>query len=279
MSPIAETTIAFVGAGAMGEAMIAGLLDRQMISQERVMASDPRVELGQELAKRYGIRPSVSNLEAAEFGQILIFAVKPQILSSVMKDLKGKLRPDQLVMSIVAGASSHSLSGGLAHDAIVRIMPNTPAQIGHGISVWTVTSAVTEQQRTQAKAILSALGSEIFVDDEEQVDMATAISGTGPAYFFLVMEALIDAGVHLGFSRRIANELVIETMLGSVLFAKQSMEHPAQLRNLVTSPAGTSAEAIYQLEKGGLRTVLSKAVYAAYQRTKVLGEIKKDEEE
>jgi pyrroline-5-carboxylate reductase len=279
MSPIAETTIAFIGAGAMGEAMIAGLLDRKMISQERVMASDPRVERGEELAKRYCIKPSVSNLQAVEFAQILIFAVKPQILSSVMKDLKGKLRPDQLVMSIVAGASSHSLSKGLEHDSIVRVMPNTPAQIGHGISVWTVTPAVTEQQRTQAKAILSALGSEIFVDDEEQVDMATAISGTGPAYFFLVMEALIDAGVHLGFSRRIANELVIETMLGSVLFAKQSMEHPAQLRNLVTSPAGTSAEALYQLEKGGLRTVLSKAVYAAYQRTKALGDLKKDEED
>lgn len=279
MSPITNSTISFVGAGAMAEAMIAGLLEKQLITPDRVMASNPRLKRGEELNERYGIKHTTGNREAAAFGEIVVLAVKPQVLPTVLLELEGRLRSDQLVMSIIAGSPTSMIADGLRHSAIVRVMPNTPAQIGHGISVWYVTPSVSESQRLQAKAMLSALGAEIFVEEEKFVDMATAVSGTGPTYFFLVMEALIDAGVHLGFPRRIANELVIETMLGSVLFAKQSMEHPAQLRNMVTSPAGTSAEALYQLEKGGLRTVLSKAVYAAYQRTIALGTMRKKEED
>jgi pyrroline-5-carboxylate reductase len=150
-------------------------------------------------------------------------------------------------------------------------MPNTPAQIGEGITVWTATPEVPETERKQAKALLGALGEELFMEDEKFLDMATALSGTGPAYVFLFMEALIDAGVHMGFSRWDAERLVLQTVRGSVDYAKQSGKHPAELRNQVTSPGGTSAEAIYQLEKGGLRTVLSRAVYAAYRRSVELG--------
>jgi len=173
----------------------------------------------------------------------------------------------------VAGARIETINQELRHPAIVRVMPNTPAQIGEGMSVWTATPEVTEEQHAQAQAILQALGQEICVEDEDALDMATAVSGTGPTYVFLVMEALVEAAVHLGFSRRVARKLVIQTMLGSALFAGESGKHLAELRNMVTSPGGTSAEAIYQLEKGALRTIISKAVWAAYQKSRLLGEM------
>jgi len=153
----------------------------------------------------------------------------------------------------------------------VRAMPNTPAQIGEGMTAWTATPQVNEAQLAQVRAMLGALGKEMYVETERMIDMATALSATGPTYIFLVMEALVDAGVHMGFSRHVAQELVLQTMLGSVLFAQESRKHPAELRNMVTSPGGTSAAAIYQMEKGGLRTVLSKAVWAAFQRAVALG--------
>ncbi len=165
------------------------------------------------------------------------------------------------------------LKKGLGIAKIVRAMPNTPGQVGKGMTVWTATREVDELGRRQAQAVLSALGKEIYVADEGDLDRATALSGTGPAYIFLFMEALIDAGVHLGFSRRIAQELVYQTMEGAVAIARETGVHPVELRNRVTSPGGTSAEALYQFEKGGLRTVVSKGVWAAYQRSVALGEL------
>ena len=150
-------------------------------------------------------------------------------------------------------------------------MPNTPAQLGRGMTVWYATPEVTESQREQARELLTSLGMQLEVDDEKLVAMATAVSGTGPTYVFLVMEALIDAAVHLGFPRHMAHDLVIETLEGSTLFAKSSGMHPAQLRNMVTSPGGTSAAALHELESGRLRTVLSEAVWAAFRRTEELG--------
>ena len=165
-----------------------------------------------------------------------------------------------------------TISKGLGHEVVVRVMPNTPAQIGEGMSVWTATHGVSHAQLDQARTILQALGKERYMNDEKFLDMATAVSGTGPTYVFLVMEAMIDAAVHLGFPRHIAYELVTETMRGSINFAMKSTKHPAELRNMVTSPGGTSAAALYQLEKGSLRTVLSKAIMAAYEQSKSLGE-------
>jgi pyrroline-5-carboxylate reductase len=188
----------------------------------------------------------------------------------VMRQLSGSLLPEQVVVSVIAGAPIDVLVHGLNHEAVVRVMPNTPAQVGQGMSVWSTTAGVTDTQRLRVQAVLSALGEELWVEEEKYVDMATALSGTGPTYVFLMMEALIDAGVHMGFPRRIAEQIVLQTVSGSVAFARDSGKHMAELRNMVTSPGGTSAEAIYQMEKGGLRTVLSRAVYAAYQRTQVL---------
>jgi pyrroline-5-carboxylate reductase len=265
-------SIAFIGGGVMAEAMIGGLLEGKLVTPEHVVAGEPHERRRAELEARHHIRTTVDNREAVRAAETVIFAIKPQMLTRVMPELKGSLRDGQLVISIIAGGRIATLSEGLNHKAIVRSMPNTPAQIGKGLTVWTCTSVVSEFQRKQAAVIFRALGKEVYVDDEKYLDMATAVSGTGPTYTFLVLEALIDAAVHLGFSRDVAHDIVIETMLGTILFAQKSGKHPAELRNMVTSPGGTSAEAIYQMEKGALRTVLSKAVWAAYQKSRLLGE-------
>ncbi|MGH2450129.1 MAG: pyrroline-5-carboxylate reductase [Candidatus Limnocylindria bacterium] len=269
---LSNVRLGFLGGGTMAEAMIKGLLDKGLVEPAQVVASGPRAERRAELEKRFGIRTAAANPEAAKGADVVVLSVKPQVLPAVMRELQGTLRRDQLVLSIVAGVSLRALQQGLAHPVVVRAMPNTPAQVAMGVTAWAATADVHEPHRERARAILGALGEEIAVDDEELVDMATALSGTGPTYVFLLMEALVDAGVHLGFSRRVAEELVLRTVEGSALFARKSGRHLAELRNMVTSPGGTSASAIYQLEKGGLRTILSKAVYAAYRRTRELGE-------
>jgi pyrroline-5-carboxylate reductase len=271
MSELNDVTLSFIGSGVMAEAMISGILNEGMTAPDHMIASDPRQERGEELASRYGVKATTANREAVKAAEIVVLSVKPQVLPAVLEELQGEVKPEGLVLSIVAGARIGAMAVGLGHQAIVRAMPNTPAQIGEGMSVWTATAAVSEEQRRQAQSILRALGEEIYMEDEDYLDMATALSGTGPAYVFLFMEAMIDAGVHLGFSRRIAQQLVLQTVRGSVDFARQSVAHPAELRNMVTSPGGTSAEALYQLEKGGFRTVLSRAIWAAYQKSQYLG--------
>ncbi len=271
MSALENTRIAFIGSGVMGEAIIGGLLARRLVEPEAIIASDNRAERGRELAARYQIRVTTDNVEAVQQAHIVVLAVKPQVLPHVLAPLQGQLRPDALIISIVAGARIGKIAKGLGHRTIVRVMPNTPAQIGQGMSVWMSTPEVSEQQREQARAILQSLGEELAVDGEDYLDMATALSGTGPAYVFLFMEALIDAGVHLGFSREVARKLVLQTLQGSVAFARETNLHPAELRNMVTSPGGTSAEALYQLEKGGLRAALSRAIWAAFKKSRYLG--------
>jgi pyrroline-5-carboxylate reductase len=269
--PLQGKRLAFIGGGTMAEAMMRGLFEKHLVPPSHVQASGPRRERRAELAKRFGVKALASNADATAGAHVVVIAVKPQVLPVVLRELRGKLEQEQLVLSIVAGAPLGVLRDGLDHAAIVRAMPNTPTQIGMGVTAWTATPEVDREQRDRAKAILGALGEELEFDEESFVDMATALSGTGPTYVFLLMEALVDAGVHLGFSRRVAEELVLRTVEGSAAFARQSGRHLAELRNQVTSPGGTSAAAIYELEKGTMRTVLSRAVYAAYQRTKELG--------
>jgi pyrroline-5-carboxylate reductase len=268
---LGQETIAFIGSGVMAEAMIKGLLRQGLVSPDQIVASGPRPERGRELAERYAVRVTTDNVGAASGADIVVLSIKPQVLCRVLDELSGHVAPSTRILSIVAGARMSTIRSKLGVPSVVRVMPNTPAQIGMGISVWAATAETTTIQRAQALAILQALGDEVYVDDEEYLDMATALSGTGPAYAFLLMEAMVDAGVHLGFSRHISERLVIETLRGSVEYARQSPKHLATLRNQVTSPGGTSAEALYHLEKGGLRTVLSRAVWAAYQRSRTLG--------
>jgi len=267
-------TIAFIGPGTMAEAMITGLLRESVAPPAHIIAAGPRQQRLERLAKRHGIRTTRENAAAAAEADVVVLSVKPQVLPKVLPELHGNIRPAALVISIVAGATVERLSSGLGHPAIVRAMPNTPAQIGMGITVWTASKAVSAPQRETARGVLTALGDEIFMEDEVYLDMATALSGTGPAYVFLFMEALVDAGVHLGFPRRVAEQLVVQTVKGSAAYyeRQQGEVHLAHLRNQVTSPGGTSASALYYLEKAGFRTAISRAVWAAYERALTLAQ-------
>ena len=278
-NPLANARLAFIGLGVMAEAIAAGLLRKGLVTPDQMVGSHPRAARREELYAKYGVQMFEANREAVEAayptdsdaGSIVILAIKPQRLAKVLSELKGSIHKDQVVVSIVAGAKIETIADELLHGAVIRTMPNTPAQVGEGVTAWTSSAAVSEAQEHEVRAMLEALGKTVRVENERQIDMATALSATGPTYIFLVMEALIDAGVHMGFSRHVAQELVQQMILGSVLFARESHKHPAELRNMVTSPGGTSAEAIYQMEKGSLRTVLSKAVWAAFQRAEALG--------
>ena len=265
--------IAFIGPGVMAEAMIAGLIRQKVAGSENLLASGPRTERLQELEARYGITGTTDNAAAAKQGDVVVLSVKPQRLDAVLEGLQGSIKEHALIISIVAGAPIAKIGGILAHKAVIRAMPNTPAQIGEGITVWTASPAVSEMQREMGQQILAAFGQEIFMEEETYLNMATALSGTGPAYVFLFMEAMVDAGVHLGFPRRVAEQLVAQTVRGSVDFYTRDTDpiHLARLRNQVTSPGGTSAAALYYLEKAGFRTAISRAVWAAYERSRELG--------
>jgi pyrroline-5-carboxylate reductase len=265
--------IAFIGPGVMAEAMIAGLLREKLALPENLLAAGPRAERGEQLRARYHILPFTDNAEAARQADVVVLSVKPQRLDKVLEGLKGAVKPEALVLSIVAGAPIKKIKKAVDNANVVRAMPNTPAQIGEGITVWTTSNGVSEEQKQLACTILTALGQEVFVEEEDYLDKATALSGTGPAYVYLFMEAMVDAGVHMGFPRRIAEQLVVETVRGSVDYFtnREDPVHLARLRNQVTSPGGTSAEALYYLEKAGFRTALSRAIWAAYERSVSLG--------
>lgn len=263
--------ISFIGAGVMGEAMIKGLLHQHLVLPENIIAADPNQSRLDEIRDNYGIRCTTDNLEAAREANVLVLSVKPQVMGKVLPELRGQVDSVSLIVSIVAGVPLKSIADSLLNVRVVRSMPNTPGQIGKGITVWTAMPDVGPEQRHQTELLLGAMGEQIFAEDERFLDMATALSGSGPAYVFMFMESLVDAGVHMGFSRRDAEQLVTQTLMGSVEYARQSGLHPAQLRNQVTSPGGTTAAALYEMDKGGLRTVLSKGVWAAYRRSQALG--------
>ena len=263
--------IAFIGAGVMAEAIISGIITHGSAKPNDITASDISQDRLRELAAKYDIRCVSDNLEAIKGKDIVVLSVKPQIFSQVADGLNGKLEPGQLILSIMAGTRIDTINMLLTHHSIVRVMPNTPAQIGEGISVWTATDSVRQPQKDMVQSVLAALGKEIYVAEEKYIDMATAVSGSGPAYVFMITESLIDAGVHIGLPHSTASELVMQTMLGSILFAQGSGKHLAELRDMVTSPGGTTAEGLLKLEDGGLRAVLTQAVVAAYEKAQSLG--------
>jgi pyrroline-5-carboxylate reductase len=263
--------ITLIGGGNMGEAMLTAILDKGLSTPQAISVSDINEIRRNYLEQEYGVAVMSSNRLAADRGEVVVLAIKPQNLAEVMAELNGQLKPAQLVLSIIAGARINTLCLGLNHSHVIRAMPNTPAQIGEGMSVWTATAEVTEQQKGWAGSILGAMGKEIYVDDEKYIDMATAVSGSGPAYFFLFVESLVDAAVHIGLSRDMAQKLVVETMLGSGHFIQKSSQPPAELRRRVTSPGGTTAEALLKLQEGGFSDLVMQAVIAAYNKAKKLG--------
>lgn len=263
--------VTFIGGGNMGEAMLSAILSEGLSAAGAVCVSDISEERGSYLAQKFGVTALSDNRRAVQSGEIVVLAIKPQNLSAVMGELKGHLRSSQLVLSIIAGARINTLRLGLNHDSIVRVMPNTPAQIGEGVSVWTATPEVTGEQKKWAASILASMGKEIYVDDEKYLDMATAMSGSGPAYVFLFMESLVEAAIHIGLPREMAQELVLPTVLGSARFAQKSDKSLAELRRMVTSPGGTTAEALAVLEKEKFADLVLRAVVAAYEKAKKLG--------
>lgn len=264
--------IAFIGGGNMGEAVLSAILDKGLSTKQTIFVSDISEVRRQHLEQEYGVSVAGDSRWVVERGDIVILAVKPQNLAEVMAELSGRLKPAQLVLSIIAGARIDTLCRGLNHSSVVRAMPNTPAQIGEGISVWTATAEVTESQKGWAASILGVMGKAVYVADEKYIDMATAVSGSGSAYVFLFVEALVDAAVDIGLPRDMAQELVLQTLLGSGRFLQKSGKEPAELRRMVTSPGGTTAEALRQFEKGGFKDLVLQAVTAAYEKAKRLGD-------
>ena len=270
MTSLGDLCIAFVGGGTMAEAILRGILRQGLTTPENLTVSDPLAERRAYLACELAVQVAASNVEAVSGADVVVLAVKPQIFPKIVPELAGELAPQTLVLSIIAGTTLDTLRT-LGSQTIVRIMPNTPGQIGEGISVWISTPEVTQGQRESAAAIVGALGEAVCVSDEKYLDMATALSGSGPAYVFLFMEALTDAGVQMGFARPIAEKLALQTVRGAALYAQQKGEHLAVLRSMVTSPGGTTAAALYELERGGLRTTIANAVLAAYRKAISLG--------
>jgi pyrroline-5-carboxylate reductase len=261
--------ICFIGGGTMGEAIINRLISKKVVKKEDIVVSDISQTRLDYLQAKYGVCTLSDNSKAVKQTDLILLAVKPQNLYSVTATI-GSLSPDQLVLSIMAGTTLSALRNNLKHSLIIRSMPNMPAQIGEGVVIWTATTEVNQGQKNIAQTIFKAMGEEIYVDDEKYIDMATALSGSGPAYVFLFIEALIDAGVYVGLPRDIAQKLSMQTIIGSARIFQKTDKHPAELRNMVTSPGGTTADALFQLEKGGFRSLIMKAVVAAFTKAQKL---------
>ncbi len=272
MSSLRDARIAFIGSGVMAEAMVKGLLREGLGTGQQIIASDPLPERRELFASSYGTRVTSNNPSAVEDATIVVLSIKPQVLGTISTELKGFIPRQAFLVSILPGVRLATLAEGLDHARLVRVMPNTPAQIGQGMSVWTASAEVAQAQLGQARAMLATLGEEMYVAEERYLDMATALNGSGPAYFFLFLEALVDAGVGLGFARADAERLVLQTARGAVEFARSSPLHLAELRNIVTTPGGTTAAALEEFERGAFRAIVSGAIKAAYHRSLELGE-------
>ncbi|EKX36840.1 hypothetical protein GUITHDRAFT_155130 [Guillardia theta CCMP2712] len=270
--------IGFIGAGNMAKAIMGGMIRNGVQRAHNVMVYDVSTDQMDACCKAFpGIRKAESLHNLLMDADIVLLGVKPQNVEAVLKPLKaevekmGPLRTDTVLASIIAGVPLHAFQKYTGMENIVRAMPNTPVTVEQGCTVWCSTRDLPKEKKELISKLFSAIGDEIYMEDERFLDMATAISGSGPAYVFLTMEAMIDSGVHMGFPRHIAERLVMNTLLGTCLYAIQSGEHVSKLRNDITSPGGTTASAIYNLEKGGFRTTVSDAVWAAYRRSLELG--------
>lgn len=267
-----EWTLGFVGAGVMAEVMLGGLLDDGVLPPIRIIASDRRDARLTGLQDRYAIRTTTDNAAVAAAADVLVLAVKPQNLASVMTGLRGHIPEDTLVLSIIAGAGLRLIQEGLRHDKVARCMPNLPCRIRKGMTVWTVPVDTTSTMRHRVQTILGVMGSEVYVDDEGHVDRATAVNGTGPAIVAEFVKAMFEAAVFIGESRGVAHETVLATVIGTAEMIRQSDEmHVAQIIDEVTSPGGTTSRALQVLKKGNFQATLTDSIDAAYQRTVELG--------
>lgn len=255
----------------MGEAMLAAVLQKGLAAPADISVSDISQERRDYLKEKYNVSVTASSRDAVSRRDIVVLAVKPQNIDDVYPELKETMEPSQLILSIIAGVKIASISRKLEHRRIVRVMPNTPAQVGFGMSGWTATGEVTGKQKEWTRAILGAMGKEIFFDNEKYLDMITAVSASGPAYFFLFTECLAEAAIDIGLSPKDAGELAAQTMLGAANLLEESGEIPAELRRKVTSKGGTTERAMQVFEEGKLAALVQQAVRAAYRRAQELG--------
>ncbi len=266
-----DKTIGFIGAGNMAEAMIRGLLRGGDFAASQITASGPREERMQELRQMYGIKATTDNHAPAR-AQIVVLSVKPQILSRVLDEVANSINAEALVISIAAGVPVEAIQARLAKGTrVVRAMPNTPALVDAGATAIARGEHARDSDLDDAKRIFDAVGITVVLD-ESQLDAVTGLSGSGPAYVFLILEALSDAGVKVGLSRRTAQLLAAQTLLGSAKLLLETNEHPGRLKDMVTSPGGTAITGLHTLEHGGVRTTLMNAVEAATRRSRELGE-------
>jgi pyrroline-5-carboxylate reductase len=265
------TTIAFLGAGNMAEALVKGLLRAHVASPSEIICTDRRAERGPELTHKYGVRFQKDNLAAAREAGIVVLSVKPQAMNKLLEEIKPALDQTKLVISIAAGVPIKAIERQIGHGIrIIRTMPNTPALVGAGATALAPGEHATEADLAQARALFEAVGMAVVVE-EPLLDAVTGLSGSGPAYIFLIIEALADGGVKAGLARDQAQELAAQTVLGSAKLLIETGEHPGRLKDQVTSPGGTAIAGLHTLEAGGLRTTLMDAVEAATNRSRELG--------
>ena len=271
MSILASHTIGFIGAGNMAEALIRGLVRGGHVPASRIAASGPRRERLDELKTHYGIDVTTDNREVVARCGLIVLAVKPQILDKVLREVGDALKPGTLVVSIAAGVDTATIEEAVAEGVrVVRAMPNTPALVGAGATAVSPGKLASATDLATARAVFDAVGITVELD-ESHLDAVTGLSGSGPAYIFLILEALADAGVKVGLSRRNAQRLAAQTVMGSAKLLLETDEHPGKLKDMVTSPGGTAIAGLHTLEEGGLRTTLINAVETATKRARELG--------
>ncbi|WP_166361339.1 pyrroline-5-carboxylate reductase [Pseudomonas akapageensis] len=268
---MSKTRIAFIGAGNMAASLIGGLRTQGMEASQ-IRASDPGAEQRAKVHAEHDIELFADNAQAVEGADVVVLAVKPQAMKAVCEALRPSLKPQQLVVSIAAGITCASMSNWLGAQPIVRCMPNTPALLRQGVSGLYATEQVSPAQRQQAEQLLSAVGISLWLDEEQQLDAVTAVSGSGPAYFFLLIEAMTAAGVKLGLPHETAARLTLQTALGAAHMAVSSDVDAAELRRRVTSPAGTTEAAIKSFQADGFEALVEKALSAAAHRSAEMAE-------
>jgi pyrroline-5-carboxylate reductase len=260
--------LGIIGGGVMAEAILSRILAEKIYSANQVRVSEPRSERRQELVDRYGVQVTDKNQEVAEATEMVLLAIKPQVFAKIATELSGVKLP--LLVSILAGVPISRLEAAFPNSSIIRVMPNAPATVGAGMSAIAPNSHTTPDQLAQAKTLLSAVGQVVEVP-ESLMDAVTGLSGSGPAFVALTIEALSDGGVAAGLPRAIATQLALQTVLGTAQMIQETGLHPGELKDRVTSPGGTTIAGVRQLELGGLRSALIEAVLAAYERSQELG--------
>ncbi|MGD2030771.1 MAG: pyrroline-5-carboxylate reductase [Desulfobacterales bacterium] len=266
--------ISIIGTGNMGEALLSGLIASESSLPENIVCTDIRENRLTSIQEKYGVATTSDNIKAVEASEIIIYAVKPQIIASVLNETASRLDLSKLVISIAAGVPLAAIESCLNKKLrLIRVMPNIAAFVKESASVVAAGGEATEEDIKLSLAIFNSMGKSIFLKENILMDAITGLSGSGPAYIFLIVDALADAGVKVGLSREDALFLSSQTVLGAAKLLLETKEHPGRLKDMVTSPGGTAIAGIHTLEKGGLRTTLINAVEIATKRSKELGEI------